>query len=149
MTAMLLTDIKKQIRPLSGAEEAPELQDILTSEGTYPLFTPVGLEDGAAKLQQYLQDKHCVKSSDPCNEKTEDKNKMQKMFEAVWNQGKIIPQETVSIRDQTRLLIVVPDEQSEKIKTSGWQHLKGKYRGRLSSADEFIRLKQEEKEIEK
>jgi len=74
---------------------------------------------------------------------------MQKAFEAVWNQGQIIPREPVSIKDQTCLLIVVLKEQYEDAQSFDWRSLKGKYRGKLSSVDEFIRLEQEEKDIEK
>ena len=68
---MLLADIKKQVKPLSRAEkwqlirvvqemlmqeEASELQNLSTSGRTYPLFTPVGLEEGASELQRYLHE---------------------------------------------------------------------------------------------
>ena len=68
---MLLIDIEKQVKPLSRLEkwqlikvvqemlmqeEASELQRLSTSGLTYPLFTPVGLEEGAAKLQHYLHE---------------------------------------------------------------------------------------------
>jgi hypothetical protein len=66
---MLLLDIEKQVKPLSRAEkwqlvkdvqtmlmqeEISELQHLSQSKFPYPLFTPVGLEEGALKLQQYL-----------------------------------------------------------------------------------------------
>ena len=68
MTAMLLIDIEKQVKPLSRKEkwqlikdiqemlmqEETELQNLSKSESMYPLFTPIGLEEGAARLQQYL-----------------------------------------------------------------------------------------------
>ncbi len=68
---MLLMDIEKQVTPLSRAEkwqlikdvqemlmqeEVSELQQISKSGHAYPLFTPVGLEDGAMKLQHYLDE---------------------------------------------------------------------------------------------
>lgn len=68
---MLLMEIEKQIQPLSRAEkwqlikdvqemlmqeEIAEPQHLSQSELPYPLFTPVGLEEGAAKLQQYLHE---------------------------------------------------------------------------------------------
>ncbi len=68
---MLLIDIEKQVKPLSREEkwqlikdvqdmlmqeEVSELQHLSQSGLTYPLFTPVGLEEGAAKLQQYLHE---------------------------------------------------------------------------------------------
>ncbi|GAK57063.1 hypothetical protein U27_04027 [Candidatus Vecturithrix granuli] len=66
---MLLIEIEKQVKPLSRAEkwqliktvqemlmqeEITELQHLSKPGLAYPLFTPVGLEEGAAKLQQYL-----------------------------------------------------------------------------------------------
>lgn len=68
---MLLIDIEKQVKPLSRAEkwqlirdiqemlmqeEETELQNLSKPGLTYPLFTPVGLEEGAARLQQYLNE---------------------------------------------------------------------------------------------
>ncbi|MDM8555737.1 hypothetical protein QUF75_13475 [Desulfococcaceae bacterium HSG7] len=68
---MLLIDIEKQVKPLSREEkwqlikdvqdmlmqeEVSELQHLSQSGFTYPLFTPVGLEEGATKLQQYLHE---------------------------------------------------------------------------------------------
>jgi hypothetical protein len=74
---------------------------------------------------------------------------MKQAFEAVWEQGKILPLEAVSINDHTRLLVVVIDEPGEQVPTSGWRTLKGKYKGKLSSVDEFIQQKQEEKRLER
>ncbi len=66
---MLLIDIEKHVKPLSREEkwqlindvqdmlrqeEISELQHLSQSGGAYPLFTPLGLEEGAATLQQYL-----------------------------------------------------------------------------------------------
>lgn len=73
---------------------------------------------------------------------------MQTVFEAIWLEGKIIPKEPVNIEEHTRLLIIALDEQKDN-KSGEWRKLKGKYRGRLSSADEFIRSKQAEKSLEK
>ncbi len=68
---MLLIDIERHVKPLSRSEkwqlikivqemlmkeEALELQGLSESGPPYPLFTPAGLEEGAAKLQQYLQE---------------------------------------------------------------------------------------------
>ena len=68
---MLLLDIEEQIKPLSRAdkwqliedvqemlrqEELSELQQLAQSKHPYPLLTPVGLEEGAATLQQYLHE---------------------------------------------------------------------------------------------
>ncbi len=68
---------------------------------------------------------------------------MKRAFEAIWEQGKIIPTETIKINDHTRVLIVILDDrQIEQVPTtSGWKSLKGKYKGKLSSVDEFIQLK--------
>ncbi len=71
MTTRLLIDIEKQVAPLSRAEkwqlikdvqemlmqeEVSELQHLSKSGLTYPLFTPVGLEEGATTLQHYLHE---------------------------------------------------------------------------------------------
>ncbi len=68
---MLLMEIEKQVQPLSRAEkwklindvqemlrqeELFDVQHLSQSEIPQPLFTPVGLEEGAARLQQYLQE---------------------------------------------------------------------------------------------
>jgi hypothetical protein len=68
---MLLIEIEKQVKPLSRAEkwrliadvqkmlqqeELSELQQLSQATLPYALFTPVGLEEGAATLQQYLQE---------------------------------------------------------------------------------------------
>jgi len=36
---------------------------------------------------------------------------MKKAFEAIWEQGKIIPTESINIYNHTRLLVVILDEQ--------------------------------------
>ncbi len=74
---------------------------------------------------------------------------MQKMFEAIWHDGKIIPRESVDIREQSHLFVIVIDEKTEAGDIAAWRNLKGKYKGKLSTADEFIRCKQEEKRLEK
>lgn len=68
---MLLMDIEKQVQPLSRAEkwqlindvqemlrqeELSDIQHLSQSGIPQPLFTPVGLEEGAATLQQYLRE---------------------------------------------------------------------------------------------
>jgi hypothetical protein len=73
---------------------------------------------------------------------------MQTVFEAIWHEGKIIPKEPVKIKEQSRLLIIMLDEQKGE-ESGEWRKLKGKYRGKLSSADEFIRGKETEKSLEK
>lgn len=75
---------------------------------------------------------------------------MKKAFEAVWEHGQIIPAESIHIHDHTRILIVILDEQqSESVPVPSWRKSKGKYRGKLSSVDEFMRRKQEEKRLER
>ncbi len=73
----------------------------------------------------------------------------QNMFEAIWLHGKVIPQESINIRENSRLLVIVVDETDESEQKQSWQSLKGKYKGKLNTVDEFIRLKQEEKRLEK
>lgn len=66
-----LLDIEKQVTALSRAEKWQLIKDVqemlrqeevsalqyLSQPGlTYPLFTPVGLEESAAKLQEYIQE---------------------------------------------------------------------------------------------
>ena len=68
---MLLLEIEKQVKPLSRAEkwqlindvqemlrqeELSDVQQLSQSGMPQPLFTPVGLEEGAATLQQYLRE---------------------------------------------------------------------------------------------
>jgi len=74
---------------------------------------------------------------------------MQNMFEAIWLHGKVIPQESISIRENSRLLVIVVDEKNDDSQKPAWQSLKGKYRGRLNTVEQFIRLKQEEKGLER
>ena len=75
---------------------------------------------------------------------------MHAAFEAVWEQGQIIPVETIYLQNHTRLLVVALDEQPvEHLSTAGWQTLKGAYQGKLSTVDEFIQRKQEEKRLER
>jgi len=74
---------------------------------------------------------------------------MQNMFEAIWLHGKVIPQESINIRENSRLLVIVIDEKNDDCQKPAWQSLKGKYRGRLNTVEQFIRLKQEEKGLER
>ena len=69
---MLLSEIiEKHVKPLSRMEkwqliqdvqkmlmkeDVSELERLSMSKDSYPLFTPVGLEDGASKLQEYLRE---------------------------------------------------------------------------------------------
>ena len=67
----LLIDIEKQVKPLSRAEKwqlirdvqemlmeeaASELHHLSQSGLSYPLFTPVGLEEAATELQACLRE---------------------------------------------------------------------------------------------
>ena len=71
-------------------------------------------------------------------------------FEAVWQQGQIIPVEPVHLQNHMRLLVVVLDKSVEQSSEAvDWQTLKGTYKGKLSTVDEFIRRKQEEKRLER
>ncbi len=74
---------------------------------------------------------------------------MKRTFEAVWEQGKVIPAESFHIKDHSRLLVIVLDEKEDEDQTSAWRNLRGRYSGKLSSVDDFILVKQEEKRIEK
>ena len=81
---------------------------------------------------------------------------MKRAFEAVWEQGQVIPVESIRINDHTRLLVVILDEQIDSIKqdeqtfpSSDWRSLQGKYKGKLSSVDQFIQSKHEEKMLER
>ena len=74
---------------------------------------------------------------------------MKKAFEAIWEQGKLIPTESININEHTRLLVVVLEEPCEQSSTNpAWKALKGKYKGKLSSVNKFIQRKQEEKRLE-
>jgi len=75
--------------------------------------------------------------------------KMKRTFEAVWEHGKVIPAELFHIKDHSRLLVIVLDEKEDEVQTSDWRNLRGKYSGKLSSVDNFILMKQEEKRLEK
>ena len=75
---------------------------------------------------------------------------MKRAFEAIWEQGKVVPTESIRINEHTRLLVVILEEPGEQISTTpGWKALKGKYKGKLSSVDEFMQRKQEEKRLER
>ncbi len=73
---------------------------------------------------------------------------MRQMFEATWSQGEIIPKESINIRNNARLMVIVLDDQPTHDTKPDWRKLKGKYKGKLSAVDEFIRLKQTEKRLE-
>lgn len=71
---------------------------------------------------------------------------MQQTFEAIWRHGKIIPKESVNFKENTHLKIIVLDDQT-KVKND-WQKLRGKFKRKLSSVDEFNRNKNDEKRLE-
>lgn len=57
---------------------------------------------------------------------------MKKAFEAIWEQGKVIPSESFHIRDHSHLLVIVLDEKEEgEVRTSDWRNLRGKYSGKF------------------
>ena len=64
---------------------------------------------------------------------------MKQTFEAIWSHGKIIPKESVTFKENTHLKIVVLDDQVEV--KNDWLKLRGKFKGKLSSVDEFMRNK--------
>ena len=47
---------------------------------------------------------------------------MKRAFEAIWEQGKVIPTEPININDHTRLLVVILEEHGEQMSTiSDWR----------------------------
>ena len=71
---------------------------------------------------------------------------MPKAIEAIWDGGKVVPLESLDARDKSRLLVVVVDEHSGQ--PYDLSSLRGKYKGQISSVDEFIKAKQVEKELD-
>jgi predicted DNA-binding antitoxin AbrB/MazE fold protein len=71
---------------------------------------------------------------------------MEQTFEAIWSHGKIIPKEPVNFKENTHLKIIVLDDQAEV--KNDWMKLRGKFKGKLSTVDEFIRNKKDEKRLE-
>lgn len=71
---------------------------------------------------------------------------MEQTFEAIWSHGKIIPKESVNFKENTHLKITVLDNQTEV--KNDWRKLRGKFKGKLSTVDEFIRNKKDEKRLE-
>ena len=71
---------------------------------------------------------------------------MEQTFEAIWSHGKIIPKESVNFKENTHLKIIVLDDQAKA--KSDWQKLRGKFKGKLSTVDEFNRNKKDEKRLE-
>ena len=72
---------------------------------------------------------------------------MYKTIEAVYQQGEIVPLEQINVKEKSKLLIVVLED--EKKKDTNWKHLRGKYKNKLISVDEFIANKQSEKHLER
>ena len=71
---------------------------------------------------------------------------MEQTFEAIWSHGKIIPKELINFEENTQLKIIVFDGQADV--KNDWQKLRGKFKGKLSTVDEFIRNKKNEKRLE-
>ena len=71
---------------------------------------------------------------------------MEQTFEAIWSHGKIIPKELINFEENTQLKIIVFDGQADV--KNDWQKLRGKFKGKLSTVDEFIRNKKDEKRLE-
>ncbi len=67
---MIFTEIEHAIKPLSRAEkwhlieeiqrmlraEEQDVRQSFTEQGAYPIYTPLGMEEGAATLQRYLDE---------------------------------------------------------------------------------------------
>ncbi len=64
---------------------------------------------------------------------------MKQTFEAIWSHGKVIPKEPVNFKENTHLKVMVLDDHANV--GNSWQSLRGKYKGKLSSVDDFIRNK--------
>lgn len=71
---------------------------------------------------------------------------MYKTIEAVYRQGEIVPLEQIDVKEKSKLLIVVLDD--EKKKDTNWKHLRGKYKNKLISVDAYIANKKSEKHLE-
>ena len=71
---------------------------------------------------------------------------MYRTIEAIYRQGQIVPLEELEVEEKSKLLITVLDK--PKKKSTKWKELRGKYKGTLSSVDEFISQKQSEKLLE-
>ena len=71
---------------------------------------------------------------------------MYRTIEAIYRQGQIVPLEELEVEEKSKLLITVLDK--PKKKNTKWKELRGKYKGALSSVDEFISQKQSEKLLE-
>jgi predicted DNA-binding antitoxin AbrB/MazE fold protein len=65
---------------------------------------------------------------------------MYRTIEAIYKKGKIVPLEELEIEEKSKLLITVLDK--PKKRNTNWKKLRGKYKGDISSVDEFIARKQ-------
>ncbi len=73
---------------------------------------------------------------------------MYRTFEAIYKEGQIVPLEEIDAEEQSKLLVIVLDQQDKKSTSDTWKSLKGKYKNSLSTVDEFIARKQAEKRLE-
>lgn len=73
---------------------------------------------------------------------------MYRTFEAVYSGGHIVPLEEIDADEYSKLLVIVLDSQPKSSISNNWKNLKGKYKNSLSSVDEFISHKQEEKKLD-
>ncbi len=73
---------------------------------------------------------------------------MYRTFEAVYTGGQIVPLEVIDAEEQSKLLVIILDNQKKASRNNNWKHLKGKYKNSLSTVDEFIAPKQREKNLE-
>jgi nitrate reductase NapAB chaperone NapD len=73
---------------------------------------------------------------------------MYRTFEAIYQQGQIVPIEEIEAEEQSKLLVIVLDSQDKNSTANTWKSLKGKYINSLSTVDEFISQKQVEKRLE-
>jgi predicted DNA-binding antitoxin AbrB/MazE fold protein len=72
-----------------------------------------------------------------------------KTVEAVYERGYLRPLQPLDGKPGLIYIVTVVDTTAAKLPTSTTRSLRGKYRGSLSSSDEFARLKQVEKEMER
>lgn len=86
---------------------------------------------------------------------------MLRTIEATYKNGEIIPLEKVDAAENSKLLVVILDniiraipEGEESVHkgrvkaTSSWKAIRGKYKNMLTSVDEFMMKKQDEKKLE-
>ena len=71
---------------------------------------------------------------------------MYKTIEAIYQEGEIIPLEQIEVKEKSKLLIIVMD--NDKKQNANWKGLRGKYKHKLTSVDDFISGKHTEKQLE-